>query len=134
MNKKSILKQGGAEAFSKQLRNEGGTYTIDEVSRLLGISISEVEERTGSEFLAVQLDEGISYPCWQFDGNEVVKYFSDVMAMLDLSYSPVGIVQFFLTKDEDLNKSLIDALKDGNKKELALVKLLAQQFHQQVAR
>jgi len=48
--------------------------------------------------------------------------------------SPVGIVQFFLTTDEDLQKKPIDVLKGGDTKELARVKILAKQFYQQVAR
>ena len=132
MNKKSILKRRGAEAFSKQLISNGGTYTIDEVSGFLGISISEVEERTGSEFLAVQIDKVISYPRWQFKGNKLVEHFSEVMVLLNTT--PVTVVQFFLTTAENLNKSPIDALRTGNEKEFGSVKLLAQQFEQQIAR
>jgi len=131
--KKTVLKLRGAEAFAKQLRDAGGTCSIDEVSQLLGISQDEVKEQTGSELLGIELQGKIVYPCWQFDKNEIVENFTEIMAMLKTDY-PVGIVQFFLTTDEDLQKKPIDVLKGGDTKELARVKILAKQFYQQVTR
>lgn len=132
-NKKAVLKHRGAEAFAKQLRGAGGTCSIDEVSRLLGISKSEVKEQTGSGLLGIELQGEIVYPCWQFNGDSIVDNFTEIMAMVKTD-SPVGLVQFFLTTDGDLKKKPIDVLKGGDTKELATVKLLAKQFYQQVAR
>jgi len=131
--KKAELKQRGAEAFVKQLREAGGTCSTDEVSRLLGISKGEVKEQTGSKLLGIQFQDEIVYPCWQFDGDAIVENFTEILAMLNTD-SSVAIVQFFLTTDEDLKKKTIDALKDGKEKEIAIVKILAKQFYQQVAR
>ena len=131
--KKTVLKQRGADAFAKQLKDAGGTYSIEYVSRLLGIPQSEVKEQTGSELLDIQLQGQIVYPCWQFDGNAVVDNFIELMAKLN-TVSPVGIVQFFLTTDEDLKKKPIDVLKGGDRKEIASVIILAKQIYRQVAR
>jgi PHD/YefM family antitoxin component YafN of YafNO toxin-antitoxin module len=131
--KKVVLKQRGAEEFTKQLRDAGGTCSIDEVSQLLGISQKEVKEKTGSELLGIQFKGKVVYPVWQFNGSVIIEYFSEIMAMLKTD-SSVGIVQFFLTTDEDLHKKPIDVLKDGDKKEIATVKILAKQFYRQVAR
>ena len=131
--KKTVLKLRGAEAFAKQIRDAGGTYSIDEVSLLVGIPKSEVKEQTGSEFLGIHLQGQIVYPRWQFDGSAVVENFTELMAMLKTA-SPVGIVQFFLTTDEDLKKKPIDVLKGGDRKEIASVIILAKQFYRQVAR
>ena len=131
--KKAELKQRGAEAFDKQLRGAGGTFSIDEVSRLLGISKSEVKEQTDSELLGIELQGQIVYPCWQLDGNVVVENFTEIMAMLNTD-SSVARVQFFLTTDKDLKKKPIDVLKDGDAKEIAFVKILANQFYRQGAR
>lgn len=131
--KKAVLKQRGAEAFAKQLRDAGGTYSNDEVSLLLAIPKSEVKEQTGSELLGIKLQGETVYPCWQFDGNTIVENFTEIMAMLNTD-SSVASVQFFLTTNEDLKKKPIDVLKGGDEKELATVKLLAKQFYQQVAR
>lgn len=131
--KKAVLKQRGSDAFSKQLSEAGGTYSIDEVSQLLSIPKSEVKEQTDSELLGIELQGQIVYPCWQFDGNSTVDSFIELMAMLNTD-SPVAIVQFFLTINEELKKSPIDVLKGGDTKEIARVKLLAKQFYQQGAR
>ena len=130
--KKAVLKQRGAEAFAKQIRDAGGTYSIDEVSLLLGIPKSEVKEQSGAELLGIKLQGETVYPCWQFDGHEVIENFTEIMAILKTD-SPVGIVQFFLTRDEDLQKKPVDVLKGGDIKELATVRILAKQFYQQVA-
>ncbi len=132
-NKKAALKQRGAEAFAKQLREAGGTCSINEVSQLLGILKSEVKEQTGSEFLGIQLQGETVYPVWQFDENAIVKNFTEIMAMLNTD-SSVAIVQFFLTTDAVLKKKPINVLKGGDTKEIATVKILAKQFYQQVAR
>jgi len=131
--KKSVLKQRGTEEFAKQLRDAGGTCSIDEVSQLLDISKSEVKELTCSELLGVELQGRIVYPCWQFDDGAIVEKFTEIMAMLNTD-SSVARVQFFLTTDEDLKKKPIDVLKDGDAKEIDFVKILAKQFYQQVAR
>lgn len=133
VSKKEVLKQRGLAAFYKQLSEAGGTYTVDEVSQLIGMAKIDIIERSGSDFLGVQLQNDISYPCWQFDGNAIVDNFIEIMAMLNTD-SAVGIVQFFLTTDEDLKKKPIDVLKGGDVKEIAIVKILAKQFYRQVTR
>lgn len=131
--KKAVLKKHGAEIFIKQLRDAGDIYSIGEVSQLLGTPKSEIKEKTGSELLGIELHGEIIYPCWQFNGNSTVDYFTELMAILNTN-SPVSIVQFFLTTDDDLKKNPIDVLNGGDKNEIARVKLLAKQFYQQGAR
>jgi len=131
--KKAALKQRGAEAFSKQLSEAGGTYSIDEVSQLLGIPKNKIKVKTGSDLLGIQLPGEVVYPCWQFDGDSILDNFTEIMSMLNTD-SPVSIVQFFLTTDEDLKNKPIDVLKGGDINELARVKLLAKQFYIQGAR
>ena len=134
MNKIKSLKETGKKAFRKQLVDAGGTYTAREVSLLLDISSIKIEEQKNINLLAVQVGDDTLYPCWQFDGNVVVENFTEIMVMLNTS-SPVDIVQFFLTKDEDLGCiSPIVALKMGIPEQVALVKILAKQFHQHCAR
>lgn len=133
MNKKAILKKRGNKAFHKQIMESGGTYTSEEVSCLLGIPLIDVAERRNYDLLALQFDDDIAYPCWQFNENAVVEHFAEIIALLD-TLSMVSVVQFFLSKDEELNKSPIDVLKEGVPNEIARVRLLAKQFHQQVAR
>jgi len=53
--------------------------------------------------------------------------------MLDTS-SSVGIFHFFLTYDEDLGQTPINALKEGMPRHLKMLKILAAQFNQQIAR
>lgn len=134
MNIRDTLKQCGAEKFQKQIREAGGIYTTEEVSEFLGIPPNAVQKRLEQGcLLAVPFENNYGYPIWQFDKKDVVDHFSEIMAILNTSL-PIGITQFFLTYDEDLESTPIEALKSCDPNQLEIVKLLAQQFYQQVAR
>ncbi len=134
VSKRAMLKIQGQISFRQQIIDAGGAYTTKEVANLLGISASAVRKRLErGRLLAVPLGKSSSYPVWQFDENGVVGHFADVMAMVNTT-SPVGMVQFFLTYDEDLGKTPIDVLKGGNLNDVKMVEVLAQQFNQQIAR
>lgn len=124
------LKQRGAVGFDLQLKKAGGLYTADEVSHILDVTKNYVDEKTGCVLLGIQVHGVMLYPCWQFEGNKLVDNFPEVMALLDAT--SVSIIQFFLTYVEELNKSPIEALINGN--DLATVIILAQQFQQHIAR
>ena len=134
VSRRALLKLRGQIAFRKQITESGGAYTTKEVAELLGISPGAVRKRLErGSLLAVSLGENSSYPVWQFDDNGIVSHFSEIMAMVETN-SSVGLVQFFLTCDEDLKQTPIEALKSGDPDRLAIVRILAQQFNQQVAR
>ena len=134
MDKKEILKLCGKNAFRKQIEESGGVYSTKEVSELLGISPSAVRMRLmRGQLLAIPFGGTTVFPVWQFDENGVIEHFLEIKATLSTS-SPVGVVQFFLTYDEDLGHTPIEALKSGNPSQLELVKILAKQFNKQVAR
>ncbi|MEJ1362011.1 MAG: hypothetical protein RPU34_05705 [Candidatus Sedimenticola sp. (ex Thyasira tokunagai)] len=134
MNRKEVLIARGLMAFRQQIEDAGGVYTTQQVTELLGITPGDVRKRLErGRLLAVSMGEGTSYPVWQFDDKGVIERFADIMAMISTT-SPVGMVQFFLTHDEDMGKTPVEALKGGDPKQLKMVKILAQQFNQQVAR
>jgi hypothetical protein len=133
-SKRAVLKLRGQMAFREQIEEAGGVFTTQQVAQLLGITPSAVRKRLErGRLLAVPFGEGANYPVWQFDENGVIEHFADIMAMLNTT-SPVGMVQFFLTYDEDIGQTPIDALKEGNPRDFEIVKILARQFNQQVAR
>jgi hypothetical protein len=104
------------------------------VAELLDISEGAVRKRLErGRLLGIPFGENTSFPVWQFDDNGVVEHFAEIMALVETS-SPIGKFRFFLTFDEDLGQTPIDALKDGDPKLLEIVKILATQFNQQVAR
>jgi len=134
ISKKARLKLQGRPVFRQQLADAGGVYNTKEVADLLNISSDAVRKRAAQgRFLIVRLGEQTCYPVWQFDDGNIVEHFTDVMIMLDTT-SSVGVVQFFLSYDEDLEQTPIEALKSGDPDKLAIVEILAKQFNQQVAR
>lgn len=134
VSKRAILKLKGQMAFRQQIEASGGVYTTEDVAKLLAITPSAVRKRLERErLLSVPFGDKTSYPVWQFDEQGVVKHFAEIMASLQTT-SPVGVVQFFLTYDEELDQTPIEALKSGDATKLEAVKILAEQFNQQVAR
>lgn len=132
--RKASLKLKGQITFRQQIIDAGGTYSTIEVADLLGISTSAVRKRLEcGRLLSVIFGDITSYPVWQFDEKGVVTQFVNTMALLDTS-SPVSAFRFFLTHDQDLGCTPIKALKKGERKQLKTVKILAQQFNQQIAR
>lgn len=134
VSKQALVKLRGQMAFRRQIEEAGGVLNTQQVAELLGITPGAVRKRLErGRLLAVPFGEGANYPVWQFDENGVIEHFADIMAMVNTT-SPAGMVQFFLAYDEDMGKTPIDALKEGNPRDFEIVKILAQQFNQQVAR
>jgi hypothetical protein len=134
VSKKARLKLQGQLYFRQQIEESGGVYSTKEVADLLGVSASAVRKRHDRNgLLSVPVSKNPSYPVWQFDEQGVIKHFPEILDLLKTT-SPVGAVQFFLTYDEDLGQTPIDALKSGDTDKLDMVRTLAAQFNQQVAR
>ena len=128
------LKVAGQIAFNQQIDDSGGLFTTQQVATLLGINPDAVIKRLErGRLLALPFGESIGYPVWQFNENEVVEHFADILAVLDIS-SSAGMFRFFLTHDEGLGLTPINALKEGFPRHLKMVKILASQFNQQIAR
>ena len=128
------MKSAGEIALNKQIDDSGGLFTTLQVATLLGINPSAVIKLLErGRLLSLPFGGSIGYPVWQFNENGVVENFVDIMAMLDTS-SSVGIFHFFLTYDEDLGQTPINALKEGMPRHLKMLKILAAQFNQQMAR
>jgi len=134
VSKRALLKLRGQIAFRQQIEDSGGVYTTQQVAELLGISPSAVRKRLErGRLLAIPFGEGSNFPVWQFDETGVLEHFAEIMAMLDTA-SSAGKARFFLAYDEDLQQTPIDALKAKDAEQLEIVRILAQQFNQQVAR
>ena len=111
-----------------------GVLTAQDVSERLAISMSQVTERQNEGLLfAVQIDQETVFPAWQLVNNGVVDNFTETMLMLNTT-SAVGVFRFFQTYDEDLGCTPIDALKKGEDQQIEMIRILAKQFSQQVAR
>lgn len=133
MDKKETLKERGIAVFNKHVIS-AGILSARDVSELLNIPMSQVSERREKGLLlAVQIDQGTVFPGWQFDKGGVIDHFTEIMLMLATS-SSVSVFRFFQTFDEDLGCTPTDALKNGDPSELEIVKILAKQFNNQVAR
>jgi len=133
-SKHALLKLKGQIAFREQVEQAGGLFTTQEVADLLDISLDAVCNRLErKQLLSIPNGEEPCFPVWQFKNNDVVNHFASIMALLDTS-SSVGIFRFFLTYDEDLKCTPIEALEASNLNQLKIVKTLAIQFNQQAAR
>jgi len=133
-SKRTLLKLQGHTAFHHQLHLSGGAYSTSQVADLLKISAEAVRKRVSrGKLLAIQLGDGHGFPVWQFDDGSVVQHFDEILGLLK-NTRPVGAVQFFITENEVLGKTPIDALKQGSETELETVRLLARQWRQHIAR
>ncbi|MFK5949502.1 MAG: hypothetical protein QM500_12120 [Methylococcales bacterium] len=133
-SKRALLKLKGQIAFREQVEVAGGVFTTKEVADLLSTSPGAVRKRVERKrLLTIPFGKEARFPVWQFDEHSVVNSFANIMALLDTS-SPIGIFRFFLTYDDDLKCTPIEALKENNINQLRNVKILASQFNQQIAR
>ncbi|MBL1274980.1 MAG: hypothetical protein COB30_002735 [Ectothiorhodospiraceae bacterium] len=133
-SKRALLKLRGQVAFRQQVEDSGGVYTTQQVAQLLDTTPGAVRKRLErGRLLGIPFGENTSFPVWQFDDNGIVKHFADIMKLVNTS-SSLGKFYFFLTYDEDLGQTSIDALKDNDLKKFEIVKILATQFNQQIAR
>jgi len=134
MDKRALLKQRGQEAIRQILVASGGVYTRDQVAALLEISEEEVLELVEQGgLLVIELGGEHGFPKWQFDENGIVPRFAEILGILETS-SPVGVIRFFLSQSVVLGCPPIKALKSNMPNQVEMVRLLAQQFNQQVAR
>lgn len=98
-------------AFRQQIEAAGGNYTSQQVADLLGIKPDAVRKRRAKgQLIAISQGDHHVYPTFQFDQSGVVEHLP---GLLDIpqAESPVDAVQFFLTPDEDLGDTPINALK-----------------------
>lgn len=131
---RSLLKIRGQKAFREQLANAGGLYSLQRASEILGITSASVKMRIERKhLLAISIDGRIQLPVWQFSKTGAVDGFSDILSSLK-NATPVSAIQFFLSYDEDLNMTVINALSSGNSDKTKIIQMLATQWQQQIAR
>ena len=134
LKKKELLKERGKQALQYLLREAGGTCSAQEAAERLQIGQESLSHQIDSkQVLAVFVDGEMRFPVCQFDGNSVLDHFADIYRLLDTA-SPVSAIRFFLTHDGDLGDTPQNALKDATPERLEVIRILAKQFNQQVAR
>lgn len=108
------VRMRGAIARRDLLEQEGGVLSPSSVAKLLGMSRQAVGlRRAAGKLLGVEGNRGFVYPAWQFEGNDVIDGFTDVLNILADS-TPWTQLVFFLTKDEAIGgKRPIDLLRKG---------------------
>ncbi|RYU63860.1 helix-turn-helix domain-containing protein [Aliivibrio finisterrensis] len=104
------------ERFYADLRNEGGLYKANEVSKILGVSRQTVNnQREKSKLLAIPQGGDYVYPSFQFTDSGKVPYFEELLnEMKALSY--VSQTSFFIDEIEietNQYRKPIDMLKQG---------------------
>jgi len=133
LSKKDLVKFRGKSAFQEMLY-EHGTLLTKEVATFLGISEGAVRKRfERGTLIAVHVGNTLRFPAWQFDEAGVVEQLNEVKSLLS-SQAPVSVIQFFMTRFPEIEDTPINALKSGEPEKLELVKLLARQWRQQIAR
>jgi len=134
MNKKEKIKARGKIRFEELITESGGTYSIDKVAEILSITKDEVlQYYNNRKLLAFEYRGELVYPTWQFNNGDVIPYFGEIMSILGI-HPPVCLFRFFLTYDSDLKLTPVEAMIKGDPKEIHIVRILAQQFNNQVAR
>lgn len=94
----------------------GGTYTTEEVARILGIQRQAVTKRErNGQLLAVQGSAGQNlYPRCQFDANGVIPGFEEVLEVLPME-NPWTRLSGLLAETPALaGRSILDAVRDGD--------------------
>jgi hypothetical protein len=131
-SKRTLLRLRGKMAFAQQLKDAGGTFTLQQVADLLGMTTDAVRKRQAQgKLIAIPDGDHHVYPTFQFYQSGVLMDLPELLATLQTE-SPVNAVLFFLTTDPDLGMSPLDALKQGTDRDMVF--LLAKQFGRQVAR
>jgi hypothetical protein len=117
----------GLEARGQLAETEGGSFSSDEVSRLLGISKTAVLKRLDAGHLLAWREERLQaarFPVWQFnDHGQVLPGLEEVLAILnqDERLDAWGKVLFFLQEKQSLGgRRPLDLLREGKLKEVCV--------------
>jgi len=117
----------GLEARQKLAEAEGGSWSSDEVARLLGISKTAVLKRLEAGRLLAWREERLHaarFPRWQFDEHgQVLAGLTEVLDCLneDKGLDAWGKILFFLQTRSSLgDKRPLDGLREGKVKEVCL--------------
>ncbi len=104
----------GAIARRELLEQDGGVLSPANVAELLGISRQAVgQRRSAGKLLGIEGNRGYVYPAWQFEGNDLLRGFAEILEML-ADDDPWQQVVFFLSKDDAIgNRRPIDLLRQG---------------------
>ena len=108
------VRMRGAIARRALLEQDGGVLSPSNVGELLGISRQAVGlRRNTGKLLGVEGNRGYVYPAWQFEGNDVLKGFVEVLELLR-DEDPWTQFLFFLSHDDAIGgKRPIDLLRAG---------------------
>ena len=104
----------GAIARRELLEQDGGVLSPANVAELLGISRQAVgQRRSAGKLLGIEGSRGYVYPAWQFEENDLLEGFAEILEML-ADDDPWQQVVFFLSKDDAIgNRRPIDLLRQG---------------------
>jgi hypothetical protein len=118
----------GLEARQQLVEAEGGSWSSEEVARLLHISKTAVLKRLSSGRLVAWREERLQaarFPRWQFDEHgQVLDGLEDVLGILnqDRRLDVWGKVLFFLQEKPGLDgRRPLDLLRQGDLKEVSLL-------------
>ena len=117
----------GLEVRQQLMAAEGGSWSSEEVARLLQISKTAVLKRLAAGRLLAWREERLQaarFPRWQFDDHgHVLDGLEEVLAILhqDAALDAWGKVLFFLREKPGLGgRRPLDLLRQGNLKEVRL--------------
>lgn len=82
---------------------EAKSLTAQQVAQKLGLPETRVNALAGEGNLyAFSTTKGLMFPCFQFEGHQVLNGLSQVLAMIDHQTDPVSVSLFFETVNQDL--------------------------------
>lgn len=82
---------------------EAKSLTAQQVAQKLGLPETRVNALAGEGNLyAFSTAKGLMFPCFQFEGHQVLNGLSQVLAMIDHQTDPVSVSLFFETVNQDL--------------------------------
>ncbi len=105
----------GVIAARELLSADGGTFTVNQVKDLLGISRQAVDKRRkADQLVAVELPRrGLRYPAWQFAGSGTLPGLIEALRILH-SHDSWARVRFFVTRSDRLaGRRPLDLLRKG---------------------
>ncbi len=105
----------GATARRELLEQDGGVLNPSTVAEILGISRQAVgQRRIANKLLGVEASRGYVYPAWQFEGENLVAGFTQILDLLS-DDDPWTQFIFFLSENDAINgKRPVDVLRGGD--------------------
>lgn len=106
----------GILAMRQILHAEGGTFTVNQVKDLLGISRQAVDKRRkADQLLAVELPRrGLLYPVWQFAESGTLPGLIETLGVLR-PHDSWARLRFFVTRNDRLaGRRPLDLLRKGD--------------------